>query len=76
MLLIGGWNLDEIKGCNLPQKVRSAFTAIIGEMIGADYGAYCVSWLSGCQWYELSYTCNTEAYNSEHGEANCEDDNS
>ena len=37
MTLLGGWNLDEIKGCNLPQKVQSAFTAITGEMTGADY---------------------------------------
>ncbi len=37
MTLLGGWNLEEIKGCNLPQKVQSAFTAITGEMTGADY---------------------------------------
>ena len=37
MTLLGGWNLDEIKSCNLPQKVQSAFTAITGEMTGADY---------------------------------------
>lgn len=37
MTLFGGWNLDEVKGCNLPQKVQSAFTAVTGELTGADY---------------------------------------
>ena len=36
-MIVGGWNLDEVKGCNLPQKVQSAFTAITGDMTGADY---------------------------------------
>ena len=36
-MVLGGWNLDEVKGCNLPQKVQSAFTAVTGEMTGADY---------------------------------------
>ena len=36
-MLLGGWNLDEVKGCNLPQKVQSAFTAVTGDMTGADY---------------------------------------
>ncbi|MBR0150243.1 MAG: hypothetical protein IJP89_02645 [Synergistaceae bacterium] len=34
---LGGWNLDEVKGCNLPQKVQSAFTAVTGDMTGAEY---------------------------------------
>ena len=25
------------RGCNLPQKVQSAFTAVTGELVGADY---------------------------------------
>ena len=37
IMILGGWNLDEVKGCNLPQKVQSAFTAVTGEMTGADY---------------------------------------
>lgn len=36
-MTLGGWNLDEIKGCNLPQKVQSAFTAVTSEIVGADY---------------------------------------
>lgn len=36
-MILGGWNLDEIKGCNLPQKVQSAFTAVTSELVGADY---------------------------------------
>ena len=36
-MILGGWNLDEVKGCNLPQKVQSAFTAVTGGLEGADY---------------------------------------
>ncbi len=36
-MALGGWNLDDVKGCNLPQKVQSAFTAVTGDMTGADY---------------------------------------
>lgn len=36
-MILGGWNLDEVKGCNLPQKVQSAFTAVTGDLVGADY---------------------------------------
>lgn len=36
-MLLGGWNLDEVKGCNLPQKAQSAFTAVTGDLVGADY---------------------------------------
>lgn len=36
-MVLGGWNLDDVKGCNLPQKVQSAFTAVTGDMTGADY---------------------------------------
>ena len=37
MGLLGGWNIDEIKSCNLPQKAASAFTAVTGGLVGADY---------------------------------------
>ncbi|MBQ9388558.1 MAG: hypothetical protein IJU07_00090 [Synergistaceae bacterium] len=37
MAILGGWNLDEVKGCNLPQKVQSAFTAVTSDQTGADY---------------------------------------
>ena len=36
-MVLGGWNLDEVKGCNLPQKVQTAFTAVTSELVGADY---------------------------------------
>lgn len=36
-MILGGWNLDEIKGCSLPQKVQTDFTAVTSEMVGADY---------------------------------------
>ena len=35
--MLGGWNIDEIKGVNLPQKVASTFTAVTGELVGAEY---------------------------------------
>ena len=35
--MLGGWNIDEIKTVNLPQKVASAFTAVTGGITGADY---------------------------------------
>lgn len=34
---LGSWNLEEVKGINLPQKVQSAFTAVTGDLVGADY---------------------------------------
>ena len=37
MPVLGGWNLDDVKGCNLPQKVQSAFTAVTSDQTGADY---------------------------------------
>lgn len=41
MAVLGGWNLDEIKGCNLPQKAQSAFTSVMGDLVGADYEPIC-----------------------------------
>ena len=35
--LLGGWNIDEMKSVNLPQKAQSAFTAVTGGLVGADY---------------------------------------
>ena len=37
MAVLGGWNIDEMKGVNLPQKAQSAFTAVTGSLVGADY---------------------------------------
>ena len=36
-MILGGWNLDEVKGCNLPQKVATDFTAVTSELVGAEY---------------------------------------
>ena len=40
-MILDGWNLDEIKGCNLPQKAQSAFTVVTGNLVGADYELIC-----------------------------------
>jgi len=37
MAVLGGWNYDDVKSCNLPQKTQSAFTAVTGGLVGADY---------------------------------------
>lgn len=37
MTTLGGWNIDEMKGVTLPQKAQSAFTAVTGGLVGADY---------------------------------------
>ena len=37
MTLLGGWNLDEVRGTALPQKVQTDFTAVTSELVGADY---------------------------------------
>lgn len=37
MPILGGWNIDELKPANLPQKPQSAFTAVTGGLTGADY---------------------------------------
>ena len=37
MATLGGWNIDEMKTCNLPQKAASAFAAIAGGLVGAEY---------------------------------------
>ena len=40
-MILGGWNLDEIKTCNLPQKAQTAFTAVTSGITGADYEPIC-----------------------------------
>lgn len=37
MAKLGGWNIDEMKAVNLPQKAQSAFTAITGGLVGVEY---------------------------------------
>lgn len=36
-MMLGSWNYDDVKGCNLPQKAQSAFTEVTSELVGADY---------------------------------------
>ena len=36
-MTLGSWNLDEVKGTALPQKVQTDFTAVTSELVGADY---------------------------------------
>ena len=36
-MMLGGWNFDEVKGVNLPQKAQSAFTEVTSELLGANY---------------------------------------
>lgn len=36
-MILGGWNLEEVKGTALPQKVQTDFTAVTGELVGAEY---------------------------------------
>lgn len=37
MPIVGGWNIDDLKGTNLPQKAASAFTEFTYGLIGAEY---------------------------------------
>ena len=37
MATLGGWNIDEMKSCNLPQKAASAFANVCGGLVGAEY---------------------------------------
>ena len=36
-MLLGGYEIDEVKSANLPQKVATEFTAVTGELVGAEY---------------------------------------
>lgn len=40
-MMLGEYNLDEIKGCNLPQKVQSDFIAVTSGLTDADYVPIC-----------------------------------
>ena len=37
MPIIGGWNIDDLKRTNLPQKATSAFTKFTDGLTGAEY---------------------------------------
>ena len=34
---LGGWDLSALKSCTLPQKAASAFSAVTGGLVGAEY---------------------------------------
>ena len=34
---LGSWDISALKSCNLPQKAASAFTAVTGGLVGAEY---------------------------------------
>ena len=35
--MLGGWNINDISPCNLPQRVASAFTGALEGFLGASY---------------------------------------
>ena len=37
MAVLGGWDISEMKFCNLPQKAASAFAGATSELVGAKY---------------------------------------
>lgn len=37
MALLGGWDISELRPCNLPQKAASAFTGATADLVGAEY---------------------------------------
>ena len=37
MSMLGGWDISELKPCNLPQKAASAFAGAMADLVGADY---------------------------------------
>ena len=37
MPIVGGWNIDGLKGASLPQKAASAFTKFTDGLVGAEY---------------------------------------
>ena len=37
MATLGGWNIDEMKPCKLPQKVASGFAEVMSGVVGAEY---------------------------------------
>lgn len=37
MALLGGWDISALKSCALPQKAASAFSAVTGGLVGAEY---------------------------------------
>ena len=36
-MILGGWDLSALKACTLPQKAASAFAAVTGGLVGAEY---------------------------------------
>lgn len=35
--LAGGWTLEPMEGCNLPEQVATGFSEVAGAMVGAKY---------------------------------------
>lgn len=35
--MVGAWNFDVLKPCNLPEKVASGFSQVFGKLKGVDY---------------------------------------
>ena len=37
MATLGGWNIDDMKPCKMPQKVASAYAGAMSGIVGAEY---------------------------------------
>lgn len=35
--MVGAWNYDVLKSCNLPEKVATGFSSVFASFVGADY---------------------------------------
>ena len=35
--MVGGWNFDVLKVCDLPEKVATGFTEVFSKLVGAEY---------------------------------------
>ena len=64
MATLGGWNIDEMKGVNLPQKVQSAFTEITSGLVGAEYEPVLYVGSQLVNGYELLHHCASDISNT------------
>ncbi len=37
MAVLGGWNIDEMKPCKMPQRLASAYAGAMSGIVGAEY---------------------------------------
>lgn len=46
-LTVGGWVIEDLKACNLPQKIATGFVQVMEGFVGASYipVSYCASQL-------------------------------